>query len=87
MQTYDSSLFIRQSYFINNRSQNFSIFHPFLNIFKTPPGLTGTTVAWKSEKIIPKLNWHNSKMREKFKESCSKQDKVTCTPRNVVNYN
>ena len=58
-----------------------------LNIFKIPPSLTGTIVAQRSEKIIPKLNWHNPKMREEFKGSCSKQDKVTFTPRNIINYN
>ena len=33
LQTYHSSLFIVQSYFINDESQNFLIFQPNLNIF------------------------------------------------------
>ena len=43
------SLFIGQSYFINEGSQNFLIFQPILNTFTMPAGLTETIVAWESK--------------------------------------
>ena len=40
LQTNDSSLFIGQSYFVNDESQNFLIFQPIFKIFTMPAGLT-----------------------------------------------
>ena len=58
LQTNDFSLFISQSYFINDGLQNFLIFQPTYKAFKTPAGLTDTIVEWESkwlsnEKIKP----------------------------------
>ena len=36
LQTYDTTLFIGQSYFCNDGSQNFLIFQPNFNTFTTP---------------------------------------------------
>ena len=36
LQTYDSCLFIGQSYFINDRLQNFLIFQPIFKTFTMP---------------------------------------------------
>ena len=44
LKTYDSNLFICQSYFFNYVSQNFFIFQPILNTFKIKTGLTETIV-------------------------------------------
>ena len=46
LQTFDSSLFIGQSYFFYNGSQNFLMFSPILKIFAVPTGQT--IVAWQS---------------------------------------
>ena len=40
LQTYVSSLFIGQSCFVNDRSQNFLIFQTISNLFIMPAGLT-----------------------------------------------
>ena len=93
-------LFIGQSYFINDVSQNFLIFQLILNTFKIPAGLAETIVAWQSKRLLnekirtpttsnnslsPKLKWHSSEMRVEFKGSCLNQYKVTFTPSNLVN--
>ena len=100
LQTFDSSLFIGQSCFFNDRLQNFLIFQPIFDSFVIPAGHTETIIAWKSKglsnemikppttanyNLSPKLNWHNSKIREEFKGRCLKKDKVIFTPNNVVN--
>ena len=45
LETYDSSIFISQSYFFNERSQNFLKFLPILNNFTMPNGLTEKILA------------------------------------------
>ena len=55
-----SSLFIGQSYFFNDGSQNFKIFQLILNTFTVPADLTEKNVAWQSkgssnERIRPPL--------------------------------
>ena len=66
-----------------------------------PAGITNTIVEWESKGLSneeiklsftannyhsPKLRWINNwKIRAEFKESFLKQDKITFTPRNVVN--
>ena len=72
----------------------------YFNRLSTLSIVTETIVAWKSkgfsnEKIKPpatannspslKMKWYNSKIRVELKGSCLKQDKVTFTPKNVVN--
>ena len=99
LETYDSSLFIGQSYFVNDASQNFLIFKPISNTFARPAGLTETIVAWQSKvlsnektrppttsnnSLSPKQKRNYSKIRVKFKGSCLKQDKVTITTRNAI---
>ena len=46
LQTYESSLFIYQSYFFNDESQSFLICQPILNTFTVFTGLTETIIAW-----------------------------------------
>ena len=65
LQTNVSSLFIGQKCFIDDESQNFSIFQPILNTFTMTSGLKKTTVAWQSrvlsnEKITPPTKSNNS---------------------------
>ena len=66
-----------------------------------PASIKITIVKWESKWLLnekikppitannslsPKLSWmNNSKVTVEFKRSCLKQDKVTFTPRNVVN--
>ena len=38
-----------------------------------------------SKSFSPKLVWYNSRIKLKFKGSCLKQDKVTFTPKKLVN--
>ena len=45
LQTFDSSLFIGQSYFCYDGSQNFIMFSPILKIFAMPTGQT--IIAWQ----------------------------------------
>ena len=47
--TYESSLFIGQSYFINDESQNFLIFQPILNSFKIPTDLAERIITGQSK--------------------------------------
>ena len=93
--------FIGQSYFVNDRSQNFLIFQGIYNTLTTFSGLSNTIAESESkglsnEKInppftanksfSPKNLWmHNSKIRLEFKGSCLKQDKVTFTSNNDLN--
>ena len=101
LQTFDSRLFIGQTYFGNDGSQNFSIFQPIYKTLTTLSGLPNTIAEWESKglsnkkiksafaaahTLSPKLVWmNNSRIRIEFKRSCLKQDKVTFTPNNVVN--
>ena len=101
MQTYNSSLFIGQVSLAMMDLYFFLIFQQLYKTFKMPVGITNKIIDWESkglsnEKIKPpitanyslplKLIWmNNSKIRVEFKGSCLEQDKVTFTPRNVVN--
>ena len=49
LQTYDLSLFIGQSYFINNGSEKFLIIGTVFNTFTTPFGLRDIIVECKSK--------------------------------------
>ena len=91
LQTFDSSLFIGQSYFGNDGSQNFLIIQQISKSLTKFAGIPDTSTEWKSkglpnEKIKslftanhslpPKLIWiNNSRIRVEFKVSCLKQDK------------
>ena len=69
LQTYDSSLFISQSYFRQWWIANFLMFQPFYKTFKRPTGLVDNTVLeWESRalsskySLFPKLiRMHNSR--------------------------
>ena len=49
LQTYDLSLFIGQSYFNNDGSQNYLIFQPIYKTITTFSGLTDTISKWESK--------------------------------------
>ena len=49
LETYDSSPFIGESYFIIDESQIFLIFHPILKTFKMPAALTDIIVESDSK--------------------------------------
>ena len=46
MQTYESSFFVGESYFIKDGSQNFLIFQPIFNTFTIPAGNIDTIAEW-----------------------------------------
>ena len=52
LQTFDSSFFIDQSYFINDASQKFLIFQPTFKTFEMPVGLTDIIVEWESKGLL-----------------------------------
>ena len=56
LQTYDSSLFIVQSFVDNNGLQNFLIFRPIYKIFKILTGLTDTIVEKESKGLSNEKN-------------------------------
>ena len=89
LQTFDSSLFIGQSYFINDGAQLYLIFQSIYKTITTFSGLPDTISQWEykglsNEKIIPhyaankslspELVWYNYKAKLKFKGSCIKQE-------------
>ena len=77
--TFDSSLFIGQSYFVNDGSQNFLVFQSVYKTIKTFCGLSNTIAEWESKglpnwkitlpftatkSLSPKLVWmNNSRIR------------------------
>ena len=100
LQTFDSSLFLGQSYFNNHGAQLYLIFQPIhktISIFSCFPD---TISKWESERLpnenffptfktskslSPKLVWYNYKIKLKFAESCLKQEnKAAFTPKNVI---
>ena len=85
LQTFDSSIFIGQSYFNNDGVQLYLLFQPIYKTITIFSGLPDTDTGWESkrlsnEKIMPlyitsrslspKLVWYNSRRKLKFKESC-----------------
>ena len=86
LQTYESSIFIGQGYFINDELQNLLIFQPIFNTFTTQAVLTYTVIEHESkglsnENIKPpitanqslstKITWvNNSKIIVRFTGSC-----------------
>ena len=49
MQTFDSSLFINQSYFKNDGAQLYLIFQPFCKTITTYSSLKDTISEWESK--------------------------------------
>ena len=100
LKAFDSSLFIGQSYFDNDRAQLFSIFQLILKTITAFSGLPEIISQWESKEFSngkikppytankifsPKLVWYGSKIKLKFNGSCLKQDKATFNPKIVVN--
>ena len=101
LQTFDSSLFIGQTYFNNDGSQNYLIFQPIYKTITAFSGLPDIMPKWKSKglsnekfmpsftsnnSLSPKLVWmNNSRIRLEFIGGCLKEDKAPFKPNNVVN--
>ena len=81
MQTFDSSLFINQSYFKNDGAQLYLIFQPFCKTITTYSSLKDTISEWESKglsnetftwpyianaSICPKQIWMNTRVRLKM---------------------
>ena len=89
-ETFDSSLFIGQSYFNNDGVQLYLIFQPIYKTITTFSSLKDTFSEWESKElsnekftcpcianvsVSPKRVWmNNTKIRLKFKGSCLKQE-------------
>ena len=90
LETFDSSLFIGQSYFSNDGVQLYLIFQPIYKTITTFSSLKDTFSEWESKElsnekftcpcianvsVSPKRVWmNNTKIRLKFKGSCLKQE-------------
>ena len=101
IQTFDSNLFIGQSYFNNDGAQLYLIFQPIYKTISTLSGLPETILEWEckglsnekfklpytaNKTLSPKLIYYNCKTKLKFKRSCLKQeDKIDFTPKHLVN--
>ena len=101
LQTYDLSLFISQSYFVNDGAQLYLILQPLYYTLKRL-GNTEKVLLWKSKglsdkklatptttdnSLSPSINWYdNSKFCLIFKGSCLKQKNATFTPTNRINF-
>ena len=88
LQTFDSSLFIGQSYFNNDGGQLYLIFQPICKTITLFSGLPDTVSEWESKglsnekfkapdtankSLSPKLVWmNNSRIKLEFKGSCLK---------------
>ena len=84
LQKFDSNLFICQSYFSNDESQNLSLFQPIYKTFTTLSGLPNIIDDWLVYGWID-VWMSNSRIRLEFKWSHLKQDNATSTPDKVVN--
>ena len=84
LQKFDSNLFIGQSYFSNDESQNLSLFEPIYKTFTTLSGLPNIIDDWLVYGWID-VWMSNSRIRLEFKWSHLKQDNATSTPDKVVN--
>ena len=51
LQTFDSNLFIGQSYFNNDGAQLYLIFQPIYKTITTFSGLSNTTSEWESKRL------------------------------------
>ena len=87
LKTFDSSLFIGQSYFNNDGAQLYLKFQPIYKTITTFPGLKNTMSEWESKglsnekfrppytvnKILsPKMLWDNSRLGLRFEGSSLK---------------
>ena len=101
LETFDSSLFIGQSYYNNDRAQLYLMFQPnyettltFCSLPDTisereSKGLSNETFMptfTANKSFSPKLVWMNNfRIKLDFKRNCLKQDKASFTPNNLVN--
>ena len=98
LKTFDSSYFRGKNYFGEDGTQNYLVFQSFAKYFIVITN-TEYISAWKSKglsnrsitppttsdhRLNPRVIYYGSKIRVKFNESCLKQDKITCTHKNVV---
>ena len=100
IQTFDSSLFICQSYFNNDGAQLYSILQLLYYTFKKT-GNTQKVVSWKSKSLsaekrttptstnnnlFPSIKWYeNSNLCLIFKVNYLKQKNATFSPPNIIN--
>ena len=99
LKTFDSSYFIGKSYFEEDGVQNYLVFQPINEYFKSitnnnyilswiSKGLSNESIKPPSAPnnfLTPSLNYLGTKTRVKFSGSCLKQDKVTYNHGNIVN--
>ena len=99
LKTFDSSYFIGKSYFEEDGVQNYLVFQPINEYFKSitnnnyilswiSKGLSNESIKpppAPNNFLTPSLNYLCTKTRVKFSGSCLKQDKVTYNHGNIVN--
>ena len=101
LQTFDSSLFVGQSYFFSDGIQLYLIFQP---LYYTSQILSNSenVISWKSKRLSPvkhttptttdnsfspTMKWHEeSKFCLIFKGNCLKQKNATYTPNSRINF-
>ena len=98
LKTFDSSYFVGKSHFEEHGTQNYLVFQPMSKQFKI--GNSDYVLSWKSKGLSaesitppsapnnflnPSLNYLGTKIRERFRGSCLKQDKITYTRGKIVN--
>ena len=101
MKTFESSLFVGKSYFINDKAQLYLTFQPIYKTITIFSDLPNIVSEWEfkglsnkkfrppyttNKALSPKLEWNKCKLRLKFEGGCLKQeDTVHVTPNNIVN--
>ena len=99
LKTFDWSYFIDKGHFDEDGTQNYLLFQPINRYFKVITN-TDYVSSWKSKglssesikppttsdnSLTPALNYHGTKTRLKFSESCLKQPQISYTHGKVVN--
>ena len=62
LQTYDSSIFIDQSYFFNDGSQDFLMFEPIFETFPRTSRTTEAILTWQSRGVLNEKVSYSSKL-------------------------
>ena len=62
LQTYDSSIFIDQSYFFNDGSQHFLMFEPIFETFPRTSRTTEAILTWQSRGVLNEKVSYSSKL-------------------------
>ena len=99
LKTFDSSYFIRKSYFGEDGTQNYLVFQPMYRYFKMITN-TDYVSSWKSKRLSAEsikphtasdssltsaLNYYCTKTRVKFTGSCLRQSKISYNHGKLVN--